>query len=511
MRRLIAVLSLVVVVAALVVTPATAAPPIKADHLRAFNVTPPGQDGLVTADEFVAGDFGPHYSDQLEMYASLIEDPDVTEEELAVYLHSMQFAPDGTGRSLRAARWRRGLSRQLRRPAHLRRHDRGRDLRHGLRVRRGSAVADGRLPSRRARHLGVLRRPGRGGRVPEDGHRHAPRGLHARKRSRRCTRSSTRSSARSAIEVQEGLQAYTDGVNAYIDENAMGPSRPFEYEGTGNFPPAPEPWTVQDTLFLVVLQLRVFGETAGGELQNAGLLVHLRDRLGRSKGTKVFNDLMFQNDPNSPTSIAAGDANFRTQNLGKLNPRSVAIPDNAAQVAESQALREKSRNDILASMGFKKPASNAIIVSAEESATGNPLLLGGPQVGHSVPSFFLDISVHAPGVDFRGPAVPGSLCTDTARSGSRLRVDAHDRILRCGRRASGVAVRSRRWRADPRIERLQVQGRLPGDGVSRRDVRREFPARKHRASHAARSTPSTGLSTDPSSSARLSTGSRRRS
>ncbi len=47
-------------------------------------------------------------------------------------------------------------------------------------------------------------------------------------------------------------------------------------------------------------------------------------------------------------------------------------------------------------------------MSADESATGNPLLLGGPQVGHALPSFLMDIAVHAPGVDFRGPAVPGT-------------------------------------------------------------------------------------------------------
>ncbi|MDQ3878982.1 MAG: penicillin acylase family protein, partial [Actinomycetota bacterium] len=42
------------------------------------------------------------------------------------------------------------------------------------------------------------------------------------------------------------------------------------------------------------------------------------------------------------------------------------------------------------------------------SATGHPLELGAPQVGYSNPGFFMDIDVHAPGVDFRGPAVPGT-------------------------------------------------------------------------------------------------------
>ncbi|MGH2735871.1 MAG: penicillin acylase family protein, partial [Actinomycetota bacterium] len=54
------------------------------------------------------------------------------------------------------------------------------------------------------------------------------------------------------------------------------------------------------------------------------------------------------------------------------------------------------------------PASNAILLSGEQSATGNPMQIGAPQVGYGAPSFFMDIDVHAPGVDFRGPAVPGA-------------------------------------------------------------------------------------------------------
>ena len=164
---------------------------------------------------------------------------------------------------------------------------------------------------------------------------------------------------------------------------------------------------MQDTLFLVVLQLRVFGETAGGELQNAGLLDHLRDRLGRAKGNAVFKDLLFQNDPNSPTSIAAGDANFRTQNLGKGQPQVRRHPRQRRERSpRSRRPREKSRNSILAKMGFKKPSSNAIIVSAEESETGNPLHMGAPQVGHSVPSFFLDCRSTLPASTSADPPFP---------------------------------------------------------------------------------------------------------
>ncbi|MEA2462103.1 MAG: hypothetical protein QOH90_2280, partial [Actinomycetota bacterium] len=167
-------------------------------------------------------------------------------------------------------------------------------------------------------------------------------------------------------------------------------------------------WTVEDTLFIVVLQLRVFGETAGTEFGNAALLKQLQHRDGKKQGLNYFNDLLFKNDPKSPTTINPADGDFHSQKLGKVNPRSIAIPDDAKKVAEKVAALDAARWAVLRSLGFRKQMSNALLVSAEKSATGHPLLSGGPQVGHAIPSFFLDVDVHAPGVDFRGPAVPGT-------------------------------------------------------------------------------------------------------
>jgi len=70
-------------------------PPEVPDHLRAFSISPPGQSGHITLDELVTGDFGPHFEDQLEMYASLVNDFVVADNELEGYFHSMQFGPQG--------------------------------------------------------------------------------------------------------------------------------------------------------------------------------------------------------------------------------------------------------------------------------------------------------------------------------------------------------------------------------------------------------------------------------
>ena len=128
------------------------------------------------------------------------------------------------------------------------------------------------------------------------------------------------------VTVQQGLEQYAAGVNEYIERLKTDPAyldeRPAEYEATGNpFPVHPEEWTATDTVFVVVLQLRVFGETAGGELQNAALYQHLRNRLGSALGSKVFHDLVFQNARNSPATLTRGKGRFHLRSSAASNER----------------------------------------------------------------------------------------------------------------------------------------------------------------------------------------------
>src|SRR5262249_61364743 len=54
----------------------------------------------------------------------------------------------------------------------------------------------------------------------------------------------------------------------------------------------------------------------------------------------------------------------------------------------------------------------AIVVGPALSATGHPLLLGGPQTGLTAPNFFWEIGLHGGGYDGEGvtaPAGPGVL------------------------------------------------------------------------------------------------------
>ena len=411
--RLPAVSLVVLLAAALLPSPRSAAQtaeiPPTPDHATAYSITPPGQDGTTTLPEFLLGS-GPHFDDQLEMYAALVEDDDVTDGELLDYFHPMQFGPGEEIEDSYEPTEGVTVHRDNFGVPHI-----YADSMDNASFALGYVTAEDRLFQ-----MDVFRHAARGTLAefvgPGEDDSLLQRDIETRREGYTDAEMQEQLDdlddkfGEVGANLQTGLQAYADGVNAYIDEIMFDPTaRPFEYDATGNFATEdPEPWSPLDTLHVVVLQLRVFGETAGGEIENAGFYRHLVTKHGPKRGRALYDDFLFQNDPNSPTTIQRKDADFSTENLGKVDWSSVAIPDQAEEMAEEMQRERIERESFLSSLGFTKQASNALLVSPEESATGNPLLLGGPQVGHALPSFFLDVDVHAPGVDFRGPAVPGT-------------------------------------------------------------------------------------------------------
>lgn len=399
---------LAILASSLVAPSASAQPPEVEDHLRAFSIVPPGQEGDVTADEFASGDYGPHYSDQLDMYASLVDDNDVTEDELSTYFHSMQFGPEGNIEEEYTPTEGATVYRDSLGIPHI-----YADTMNNAAFALGYVTAEDRMWQ-----MDILRNAARGTLAEFVGPTYLPMDIATRREG--YTEEEVQAMFDSlddkfgadGVAVQEGLQAYADGINAHITElkTTRADEMPAEYAATENPPPVhPEEWSPLDTLYLVILQLRVFGETAGGELQNAALFAELTENLGPKRGRRAFSDFLRQNDPRTYSSIPSAEGTFPSQNLPKADLDAIVIPDQVKDMATSEAREQELRTELLEGLGFKAPASNALLVAADESATGNPLQIGAPQVGYANPAFFMDIDVHVPGVaDFRGPAVPGA-------------------------------------------------------------------------------------------------------
>ncbi|MGH2807162.1 MAG: penicillin acylase family protein [Actinomycetota bacterium] len=389
--------SLVVAIA----LPALAQPPEVPDHLRAFSIIPPGQSGYVSLQEAVTGQFGPHVTDQLDMYASLIDDDDVTEDELTEYFHSQQFGPDEITREYSPTDGVTVYRDSFDIP-HI-----YADTDEAAAFALGYVTAEDRLW-----HMDVLRHAGRG-RLSEllgpdfiatdqtlrrDGYTTA-------ELQRMFDRLDERYGADGRL-LQSAVTSYAEGVNARMDEvRADFTLMPAEYPGQGL---QLQDWEPIDTVGVVILQLRQFGETAGGEVRNAAIYQQLTKRLGVRAGKRLFRDLMLVNDTTAYPTIPRSEGTFPSQRYGKVNPAAVAIPDNARQLVTRQAAQDARVHRTLKELSLQMPASNFLAVAPAESETGNSLEFGAPQVGYSIPQFFMEIDVHSPTFDFRGPALPGA-------------------------------------------------------------------------------------------------------
>jgi penicillin G amidase len=209
------------------------------------------------------------------------------------------------------------------------------------------------------------------------------------------------------------LQAFADGVNRFLSEVGADPSlAPAEFGLLGL---APEPWSVTDSLAIAMLQIRRFGQNGGNELDNARLLLDLLDHFPLADAKGIFGDLLWLEDPTAPTTISPAEQHVTPHPISALNPVQVAlvtahqaaIRGTIMSMAEKRTMVASLMHEIGWPYAFPATASNAMVVSGSLTASGSPILLGGPQTGMTLPSFFYQVGVHGAGYDASGVTVPG--------------------------------------------------------------------------------------------------------
>src|SRR5262245_8681355 len=210
---------------------------------------------------------------------------------------------------------------------------------------------------------------------------------------------------------QRQIEAFRDGVNAYIHKITLDPTQlPFEFAALG----PPEPWDVTDTVAVAVLEFVVFGANGGQEILNADLLLDLQGRFPASEARGIFDELLWLDDPSAPTTIAPADGaaardpdeveRFAKSQLDLIQSHAASIRLAAASL--------RAERGLMGGLGAHRHASNAIVVGLALSATGHPILLGGPQTGLNVPNLFWEVGLHGGGYEAEGvigPAGPGVL------------------------------------------------------------------------------------------------------
>jgi acyl-homoserine lactone acylase PvdQ len=225
--------------------------------------------------------------------------------------------------------------------------------------------------------------------------------------------------------VTDGLD-YIDGINAYIalaKKNTL-TMMPGEYLALG-MPQGPAPFEAADLVAIASAIAGAEGIGGGTELPWTILDEDLQQKLGKQAGYQAFMDFHSINDPATPTSIHG--VNFPYDTIPQhVIPGSEALPDPGSVVAAplqtivnrvntpgpGAERRSTSALKILTEgerFGGLLPTgdSNALLISARDSASGHPLAVMGPQLGYFSPELIMEEDLHGPGIDAEGAAVPG--------------------------------------------------------------------------------------------------------
>lgn len=174
------------------------------------------------------------------------------------------------------------------------------------------------------------------------------------------------------VEHQRMMQAFVDGINCMIDEVVRDPEHklPIEFRRWGIMP---ERWTLLDHLRYVA---SVPNGRGGYELQNLAFLKAMISRYGEERGRAIFDDVVPVSDPDSPTTIPAGE--------DLAPPRPIPAPTHLALNASGVDLASAAAPTYLPPASLRQEASRCLVVGPKKSASGHVLMMeatgDGPEV-----------------------------------------------------------------------------------------------------------------------------------
>jgi acyl-homoserine lactone acylase PvdQ len=191
---------------------------------------------------------------------------------------------------------------------------------------------------------------------------------------------------RNGREVLHNIDVYVRGVNAWYKHNKT---------------PANPPWSRNDIYATNAVAGQLFGRGGGNEVNSAMLLSGLQQRLGASQGTLLWNDLRERNDPEAKVTV---DGNFPYD----PNPKTLGSGNMVIDAGSFEPTPEPGTPASASTAHQPAHASNFLLVAAKRSKTHHPLFVGGPQIGYFYPGLTFEEDLHAPGINARGVAQPGS-------------------------------------------------------------------------------------------------------
>lgn len=180
------------------------------------------------------------------------------------------------------------------------------------------------------------------------------------------------------------LQAYSDGVNAYIN-SLSSDDYPIEYKIL-NY--EPEAWAPIKTAYF----LKYMSENLTGGREEDMRYTNALE----SWGPEVF-DILYPSRPYAEDPIVPIEERFQFQDVALITKPETYHPD-SIMMAGSVDLMEPQ--DAI--------GSNNWAVHGSKSKSGRPILANDPHLGLNLPSIWYMIQLHSPTVNVMGASFPGS-------------------------------------------------------------------------------------------------------
>lgn len=181
------------------------------------------------------------------------------------------------------------------------------------------------------------------------------------------------------------LQAYADGVNAYLADH-KGAALSLEYAILKLLTPSysPEPWQPINTLTWGKVMAWDLSSQGESEIEHAVLLKTLTPQ----QISELFPPYPADHPdvvPNFSASSAAGGVNSASQGLQSLSSLSPAFQGLAVKIAELDTVLGPSGADI---------GSNNWAIAGNRTATGKPFLANDMHLSEQMPSIWYEIGLH---------------------------------------------------------------------------------------------------------------------
>ena len=208
--------------------------------------------------------------------------------------------------------------------------------------------------------------------------------------------------ARDFPDDYAALQAYADGVNAYVD--ALEPSRyPVEYKLLNH---SPLRWSPYRTALL----MKGMSQSLSGRYDDAA-----EAKTRRLLGDQLFTQLFPERFPEAEPIVPADGSYPRRGNvsggaLTPLPPSPNPAPATAPAELSSYGPDPVPRSEAPYTGWAAHPdnGSNNWAVAGSRSNTGRPLLASDPHLSLTLPSVWYEAQLHTPEFNARGVGLPGA-------------------------------------------------------------------------------------------------------